>query len=128
MNIKYNINIVYKMLLYDLLYFTADLLIKLRNPCKIHHEKVPSQPDKITCVGHEPCCTSCRYLSDNGCTIKCLGCKLWLCPTASERHLRLQYLLTHMKMVAYRQGHALACIRVPRQELLIFKRMRRITL
>lgn len=25
------------------------------------------------------CCTGCEYVSETGCTIKCLACKLWLC-------------------------------------------------
>lgn len=28
------------------------------------------------------CCSGCKYLNEKGCTVKALGCKLWLC---SER-------------------------------------------
>lgn len=31
----------------------------------------------------------CEYLSPNGCTIKCLGCKLWLCAEARFKTVKL---------------------------------------
>jgi len=40
----------------------------------------------------DPCCETgkpCEHLSDNGCTIKSLSCKLWLCSTANSKLQRI---------------------------------------
>lgn len=129
MYIRHNTDLAYKMLLYDLLYFTADLLIKIYNPCKIHHEKedlslteglicrLSSQPDKVTCISGKPCCTSCEYLDDNGCTVKCLGCKLGLCLTATKKHPKLERSLIKMKGIAMKQGWCMVWIRTSRERV-----------
>ena len=112
MNIKHNISIVYKMLLYDFLYFAADLLIKLRNPCEIHqidYDVLLLPTDKkitmrrAVCISNGPCCEGCRYLGDNGCTTKCLRCKLWVCYKASVKHPKLPSLLKKITIIASRQ-------------------------
>ena len=127
MNIKYSILIMYKMLLYDSLYSIADLLIKWRNPCEIHqidydilllptHEKITCK--RATCVANNgPCCGGCQYLGDNGCTVKCLGCKLGLCLIASNEHLKLTRLLARMRAVATRQSWCLIQIRTSREKV-----------
>ena len=79
--------------LYDRIYDIADRLIKKHNPCNIH-----KRGDKVICAGKtDPCKTLCCYecsplcgLSsnnywENGCTVKCLGCKLFLCWPARKR-------------------------------------------
>jgi len=131
MNIKHNVSIVYKMLLYDLLYFIADSLIKWRNPCEItHHEQTLPQIichegiqlksnliiHEVTCLGSGPCCEGCKYLDDNGCTVKCLGCKLGLCSKASDRHPKLDHFLIHMTAITRNQGRSLLGIRYSREE------------
>jgi hypothetical protein len=83
--------------LYDLIYAKADKLLKEHNPCKIHKNK----KGKTVCIHYTGnqyerlCCDFCcqdynerikrpkTYWSKNGCTIKCLRCKLHLCSSIS---------------------------------------------
>lgn len=78
--------------LYDKLYDELDAFLKKHNPCKIRLEK-----NRVTCVhtrknggtwpGTEKlCCEHCTKYWDNGCTVKALGCKVYLCNKA-ERNL-----------------------------------------
>ena len=64
--------------LYDDLYEEADFIIKRNNPCQIKDGK---------CFAGQPCCTNCAHLKNNGCTVKSLACKLWLCYKLRE-HLK----------------------------------------
>ena len=75
--------------LYDRIYNIADRLFRKHNPCNIHFE------DGIVCCTGYPdrkrgkfcqkygsflCCNKqCSGFSENGCTIKCLACKLYIC-------------------------------------------------
>lgn len=68
-------NIATRMILYDFCYSVGDMLIKLHNPCKIC--KLPN--GEVICTVSEPCCFGCEYLGPEGCTTKCLVCKLSLC-------------------------------------------------
>ena len=69
---------------YDRLYAEADALFKEYNPCQIRRT-----PEGNSCLGgsHKPsasfCCNGCRYLRKNGCGVKSLSCKLWLCHALS---------------------------------------------
>jgi hypothetical protein len=63
--------IVQKIKLHDRLYDYADKLIKEYDPCKIENGKC------VRLVGM--CCGGCKYLTEDGCSTKCLWCKLWLC-------------------------------------------------
>jgi len=58
---------------YDKLYNEGQKILDAYNPC---------MANKAVCLEGERCCTRCRHLGINGCKIKCLICKLWLCPTA----------------------------------------------
>ncbi|HOF42321.1 MAG TPA: hypothetical protein PLF30_02480 [Candidatus Moranbacteria bacterium] len=60
----------FKSELYDALYETADSILKKYDPCKFKSG---------TCKTRGNCCEGCKYLSKNGCTVKALSCKLWLC-------------------------------------------------
>jgi len=65
-----------KQKLYDLICNKVDKIIKKYNPCGIQIKK-----GKVTCKqGKMRCCNNCFYLSNNGCTVKCLGCKFGFCP------------------------------------------------
>lgn len=76
--------------IYDRIYDIADRLFKKYNPCNIHTTKT----GVVVCNKHSDkihnkyaqreyneflCCSTCKYLSISGCTIKCLPCKLFLC-------------------------------------------------
>jgi hypothetical protein len=72
---------------YDALYYLADLMLKKHRPCQIEQvENVSPTPYNIvSCLqrrelnlGEGTCC-SCNYLGMKGCTVKALGCKLFLC-------------------------------------------------
>ncbi|GAG08708.1 unnamed protein product, partial [marine sediment metagenome] len=64
--------------LYDLIYDKADKLLKRYNPCNIRIENgglvCNLESDSKTL-----CCSHCQYLGENGCTTKCLGCKIGMC-------------------------------------------------
>lgn len=59
-----------KVKLHDRLYNYADKITKEYNPCKIENGK---------CARISICCGGCKYLTKDGCSTKCLWCKLWLC-------------------------------------------------
>jgi len=68
--------------IYDRVYNIADRLFKKYNPCKIQIKN-----NKTKCANKYYKCTHlcCQYWGDrcqhwqNGCTIKCLACKLFIC-------------------------------------------------
>ena len=75
--------------LYDRIYDIANRLIKKYSPCNIR-TKIPSAKDlRITicnckfCGDDSLCCYGCKYWN-NGCTVKALGCKLFLCRAVSR--------------------------------------------
>lgn len=63
-------NIKQKIKLHDRLYRYADKLIKKHNPCKIKNGK---------CIDGDFCCDGCEHLTESGCSVNCLRCKLCLC-------------------------------------------------
>ena len=69
---------------YDRIYDIADRLFKKYNPCDIHmRDGAICCADKIH-TQYRPkslCCTGCKYWTTNGCTVKCLPCKLHICNT-----------------------------------------------
>jgi len=74
-------NVIYRMFIYDLTYTLADQLIKKYNPCHIR----TLESGEVKCLRFVgPCCTDCRHLDKNGCTVTCLGCKLWVCEHIEE--------------------------------------------
>jgi hypothetical protein len=60
---------------YDKLYSEGQKILDTYNPC---------MANKAICLEGERCCVHCKHLGNNGCKIKCLICKLWLCPTARK--------------------------------------------
>jgi hypothetical protein len=63
--------------LYDKLYENGVRILRKHDPCGFSNGKC-SAP-------HKNCCENCEHLSENGCTIKELACKLWLCDYAKKR-------------------------------------------
>ena len=59
---------------YDIICNLVDKVIKKYNPCNIRLKKIGA-----VCKVKEICCSGCFYLSNNGCTTSCLGCKLTFC-------------------------------------------------
>ena len=55
---------------YEQLYRRGVDLFTMYNPCEIKEGR---------CINGDFCCSGCPYLSDKGCTVQALWCKLWLC-------------------------------------------------
>ena len=68
--------------LYDRIYDIADRLFKKYDPCNIHIvERGIGYNSRKTSTEYGLCCGGCKYLSKDGCTVKCLPCKLHICST-----------------------------------------------
>ena len=81
--------------LYDLIYDKADKLLKQYNPCNIYTNTngvlVCNNANMCSEGGEKLCCFQCHYWS-NGCTVKCLGCKVSLCNIPSRAyHQKFQF-------------------------------------
>jgi len=92
--------------LYDRIYDIADRLFKEYNPCNIHSKEGKS---RCTCHLHSTyrvhlCCTNCKYISSTGCTVKCLGCKLFLCYTLWDKYPMLEKRLYKLVTIAYKHS------------------------
>ena len=81
--------------LYDRIYDIADRLIKKHNPCNILRIK-----DLLYCHDYtkkyggstQLCCACCKkHWSEKGCTVKALGCKLFLCYSTKNKILRRRF-------------------------------------
>ena len=86
--------------LYDRIYDIADRLIKKHNPCNIRIETRPHHlfPTKLeeetVCMSYyvnSLCCAGCSHHSKNGCTVKSLGCKLFLCSAITNKILQRRF-------------------------------------
>ena len=68
-------------ILYDALYdYGVELfMVEYNNPCTLGSGTCP-HPEYDYCCG-----TSCSRVGKNGCKVKCLGCKLWLCHHLKEK-------------------------------------------
>jgi len=68
-------NRIFRSFIYDWLYECADYLLKKYPVCNIHIEN-----GIVKCNRSDgPCCGGCKYLGEEGCAIRCLGCKLGFC-------------------------------------------------
>lgn len=66
--------------IYDRIYDIADRLFKRYNPCSIHIiDGGIGCTSRKTSIAYGLCCSSCKYISKIGCTVKCLPCKLFVC-------------------------------------------------
>lgn len=98
--------------LYDRIYDIADRLFKKYNPCNIHTEN-----KKLYCIDYHKnkgynanrlCCSGCgeypemdtNHWSKTGCTVKCLACKLYICPTIRQQHRRFSRQLSRLERFA----------------------------
>jgi len=107
-------NVIYRMFIYDFMYIMGDQLIKKYNPCQIQ----TSESGEVTCLGDNgPCCTDCEYLSDSGCTVTCLGCKLGLCSTAIDIYPELTNKLRSMRYRLSSHTYGMCYIRTSRSNV-----------
>ena len=66
---------------YNFLCDTMDAIIKDVNPCGFENgECIASRKGKLG--EYKTCCRKCRYLGEDGCTEKILGCKFHFCGIA----------------------------------------------
>ena len=76
--------------LYDRIYDIADRLLKKHNPCNIRTEGT-----KVSCTYRlcetRLCCGGCDKYWDKGCTVKALGCKLFLCGAVRNKILQKRF-------------------------------------
>lgn len=59
--------------LYSEYYEAAQRILSTHNPCAVKDGK---------CVDGAFCCSGCKHLGPQGCTVSALSCKVWLCYTA----------------------------------------------
>ena len=115
-------NVIYRMFIYDFMYVMGDQLIKKYNPCQIQ----TSRSGLVTCLGDNgPCCTGCEYLSNSGCTITCLGCKLGLCRIAMDAHPELAAKLKSIKSKLVDYTYSVYYIRTSRRDVYAGLKMQR---
>ncbi len=87
--------------LYDRIYDIADRLIKKYNPCNICIKNNKTLCTYYTIDKHDEfylpqnklCCLYCSkgYWSKRGCTVKSLGCKLFLCQAITNKILKRRF-------------------------------------
>ena len=87
--------------LYDRIYDIADRLIKKHNPCNIciKNNKILctyytiDKHDEFYLPQNKLCCLYCSkgYWSKEGCTVKALGCKLFLCQVVKNKVLKKRF-------------------------------------
>ncbi len=118
---------------YDEAYSKAQELINEHNPCKI----VPYGEDGVTCAAEDierasgeniwmgsaqttgqVCCHHCQHHSSNGCTVKCLGCKVSLCSKMKEHHENLVQELWRIGRSMLYPGYTLL-IRDSKEEMML---------
>ena len=94
-----------KLELYDIIYnITVDRL-NYYDPCKWKDGRC--ERDRLR-NDNRGCCKPgnikvlpCPHLSETGCTIESLGCKLWLCSFAASKNPELVIVLETLKSVAF---------------------------
>ena len=88
--------------LYDILFNIGQQILDHYNPCDWRNEKCgrmcSSKPEA------EVCCEGCKHLGKNGCTVKSLACKLWLCEGQSNLFKECTSELKVLRMVADYSG------------------------
>lgn len=85
--------------LYNALYDATDKLFKLYNPCQMFSGGCLLTKN----IGKRYCCSGCKYLSESGCTERCLACKVHLCGTVNRLNLPKEFInqLTSINCIAH---------------------------
>ena len=81
---------------YDALYDRAQRILDIWKPCL-------RKADGFPCLTGSFCCGGCSHLSKNGCTVRALSCKVWLCHEAYGlvKNARAYRALCHIRKKAY---------------------------
>jgi hypothetical protein len=65
---------------FDQLYAAAAEALKVHDPCQVRGGACLSMREYPENHVNEPfCCTGCKHLGPQGCTVESLHCKLWTC-------------------------------------------------
>ncbi len=91
-------NIEAKEEVYDILFNIGKQIIDHYNPCQWKNGKCGRMRSSETET--EVCCKGCQHLGENGCTVKSLACKLWLCEGQSNLFKGCTAELKILRMVA----------------------------
>jgi len=97
-------------LMFDYLYSEASKLMEEYDPCKIKDGECERgrRIKKGTWRGwaaHENfCCYDCKYLTDNGCSVQALWCKLWVCSPDLEEELPLDFKIKQRDLLEKAKG------------------------
>lgn len=96
------LNKVIQSQMYDVLYEVAGKIFKKLNPCDLVNDTCfESRRDNQRCR----CCEGCKHFRDKeGCVVKALGCKLWLCMHSSDQHPYIKGYLDALRTVATNVG------------------------
>jgi hypothetical protein len=74
---------------FDELYAGANAVLKGHNPCQIRGGACYSMRHFPEQHKNEPfCCTGCKHLGPEGCTVESLYCRLWICEPLERLHIK----------------------------------------
>ena len=74
---------------YDKLYQQAADILKDENPCQVKSCRICAGGTGTLLDRRSPtyCCSGCPFVSKKGrCTVKALGCKIWICKSAAQKN------------------------------------------
>ena len=83
--------------LYDILLASGQRTLDYYNPCDWRNGKCRRMRSSKDDQG---CCQGCEHLSRKGCTVKSLGCKLWLCEGQRNTFRECEIELEALRQVA----------------------------
>ncbi len=109
-----------KKLLYDTLYEMGQAFIKFYNPCEFGNDG-KCLASRNHCNHASFCCSNCDYVTDKGCSVKALSCKLSFCGAALRELTPVAMKFLDL-LQDKRQKHFCATFRMSKEE--VFKRIR----
>ena len=83
--------------LYDILLALGQQALDYYNPCDWRNGKCRRMRSSQEDGG---CCEGCEHLSQDGCTVESLACKLWLCESQRSRFRECEIELKVLRQVA----------------------------
>ena len=73
---------------FDQLYAAADEAMKREDPCKVKAGACLSMREYPENHVNEPfCCTGCKHLGPQGCTVQSLHCRVWVCAPIDHENI-----------------------------------------
>ena len=86
-----------KQRLYDVLFAVGQQVIDHHQPC---HWKDGMCRRMRSIKGDKGCCEGCRHLTNDGCAVQSLACKLWLCDSQARLFRECETELKILRQVA----------------------------